>query len=117
MAFSPDLRKRVLAFIAKGGSKRKAAQVFSVSRTCIYNWLKRPNPLMVRKTGPKGMRCLDLDKLKEQVMAEPDLYHDERAKHFNVSTTSIGKGLKQLGFTRKKNDALRREKRRNSQGI
>ncbi|MFN9691405.1 MAG: IS630 transposase-related protein, partial [Vampirovibrionales bacterium] len=49
--------------------------------------------------------------------AEPDLYHDERAKHFNVSTTSIGKGLKQLGFTRKKNDALRREKRRNSQGI
>jgi len=117
MAYSSDLRKKVLDFIAKGGNKHKAAKRFSISRTCIYNWLKQSNPLMAKKTGPKGMRCLDLEVLKAHVIQEPDLYHDERAKHFNVSSTSISKGLKRLGFTRKKNDALRREKGRCSQDI
>jgi transposase len=106
MAYSSDLRKKVLAFIAKGDSKNKVAKRFSISRTTLYTWLKQPNPLMAKKTGPKGMRCLDLEALKAHVIAEPDLYHDERAKYFNVSKTSIGKGLKRLGFTRKKNDTL-----------
>ncbi len=45
MRYSQDGRKRVLDFIAAGGSKAEASRRFGVSRRCIYNWLDAANPL------------------------------------------------------------------------
>lgn len=39
MAYSLDLRKRVLDFIAAGGGKTEASQRFSVARPTLYKWL------------------------------------------------------------------------------
>ena len=39
MAYSLDLRKRVLAFIAAGGSKTQASQRFSVARSTLFDVL------------------------------------------------------------------------------
>ena len=56
MAYSTDLRKRVLDFINNGGSKAAAERTFCVSRRTIYNWLKAEDPFACEKPGPKGPR-------------------------------------------------------------
>ena len=56
------LRRRVVAAVRDGMPKTEAAQVFNVSRTAIYNWLKQvkrggDRALKARKQGrPKGSR-------------------------------------------------------------
>ena len=106
MAYSTDLRKRVLAFIENGGRKTEAARRFSVQRSTIYRWLAAEDPMTRKKTGPKQMRCLDEAALKKHVADFPDWTQNERASHFGVSEASIGYGLRKLGITRKKNDRL-----------
>ncbi len=39
MAYSPDLRKRVLDFIETVGKKSEAARRFTVARATLYRWL------------------------------------------------------------------------------
>ena len=54
MSYSLDLRKRVLDFLNKGGSKAEAARIYNVSRACIYKWLAAEDPLHREKPGPEG---------------------------------------------------------------
>ena len=54
MAYSTDLRKRVLGFIETGGKKAEAARRFSVNRSTIYRWLAAKDPTARQKTGPKN---------------------------------------------------------------
>ena len=72
MAYSTDLRKRVLDFIDNGGSKAAAKRIFGVSRRTIYNWLEAEDPLASEKPGPKGPRTLDYDALQQHVAEFPD---------------------------------------------
>jgi transposase len=41
MAYSLDLRKRVVDYVEKGGGITKAAALFKVGRATIYRWLGR----------------------------------------------------------------------------
>ena len=106
MAYSTDLRKRVLGFIQSGGKKSEASRRFSVDRSTIYRWLGAQDPLATEKPGPKHMRCLDESALKKHVADFPDLTQSERATHFGVSVSSIGYGLRKLGMSRKKNTRI-----------
>ena len=106
MAYSTDLRKRVLDFIQTGGKKSEASRRFSVDRSTIYRWLGAQDPLTTEKPGPKNMRCLDEIALEKHVADFPDLTQNERATHFGVSVSSIGYGLRKLGITRKKNTRI-----------
>ena len=116
MAYSPDLRKRILDFVEAGGKKSEASRVFNVARSTIDRWLAAENPYAIRKTGPKKMRVIDEEALIKHVADFPDLTQKERAAHFNVSEFCIGYGLRKLGITRKKrhsdtrSDATRNEK-------
>ena len=67
MAYSSDLRKRVLAFIEAGGKKTEACRQFSIARATLYTWLNAEDPLAREKPGPRGPRTLDLDALKKHV--------------------------------------------------
>lgn len=102
MAYSTDLRKRVLDFIKAGGKKAEAARRFSLNRSTIYRWLAAEDPFSSEKPGPKNMRVLDEAALKKHVADFPDLTQNERASHFGVSESSIAYGLRKLGITRKK---------------
>ncbi len=102
MAYSSDLRTRVLQFIENGGSKTEAAKRFKVSRTAIYRWLNDKDPFTPGKPGPRKPRLLDPTALSEHVKAHPDQTLKERAQHFGVSPACVGYGLKRLGYTRKK---------------
>ncbi|MDE0315992.1 MAG: IS630 transposase-related protein [Candidatus Poribacteria bacterium] len=108
MRYSPDLRKRVLDFIADGGSKAEASRRFSVSRRCIYNWLEATDPFTYEKPGPRKPYRIDLEALTEHVKAFPDSTQKERAAHFSVSQRCICYGLKKIGYTRKKRHSLTR---------
>ena len=108
MAYSTDLRKRVLDFINNGGSKVAAERTFDVSRRTIYNWLEAEDPLTCEKPGPKGPRHIDYDALRQHVADFPDSTLDERAKHFDVSTHGIFYALAKLNITRKKDHDLQR---------
>ncbi len=106
MAYSTDLRKRVLDFIHTGGKKSEASRRFSVDRSTVYRWLSAKTPFAPQKPGPKNMRCLDEAALKKHVADFPDLTQNERASHFGVSASSIRYGLRKLGITRKKNTRI-----------
>ncbi len=102
MAYSPDLRKRILDYVEAGGRKSEASRLFSVARSTIDRWLAAENPFAIKKTGPKKMRVIDEEALRKHVADFPDLTQKERAAHFNVSEFCIGYGLRKLGITRKK---------------
>ncbi len=102
MAYSPDLRKRILDFIQAGGKKSEAARRFTVARSTIDRWLAAEDPLAIKKPGPKKMRVIDEEALRKHVADFPDLTQKERAAHFGVSAFCIGYGLRKLGITRKK---------------
>ena len=102
MAYSTDLRKRVLDFINTGGSKATAERTFGISRRTIYNWLEAEDPFACEKPGPKGPREIDYDALQQHVADFPDPTLAERAKHFGVSTNGIFYPFSKLKITRKK---------------
>ena len=106
MAYSTDLRKRVLDFIEAGGKKSEAARRFTLSRSTINRWVAADDPLTIRKPGPKKMRVIDEHALTAHVKDFPDFTHKQRAAHFGVSQSCIGYGLRKLGITRKKNTRL-----------
>ena len=84
MAYSTDLRKRVLDFINTDGSKAAAERTFGVSRRTIYNGLEAEDPFACEKPGTKGPRDIDYDALQQHVADFPDATLAERAKHFGV---------------------------------
>ena len=102
MAYSTDLRKRVLDFIHNGGSKVAAERTFGVSRRTIYNWLVTEDPFASEKPGPKGPRHIDYDALEQHVADYPDAALAERAKHFGVSRNGIFYAFSKRNITRKK---------------
>jgi transposase len=44
MAYSLDLRKRVVDYVENGGGITKAAALFKVGRATIYRWLRERRP-------------------------------------------------------------------------
>lgn len=48
-AYSLDLRKRALNFIAAGGGKTETSWRFSVARAMLYKWLNADDPLKHQK--------------------------------------------------------------------
>ncbi len=105
MAYSIDLRKRVVGFVAEGGSKVEAARRFRVSGWCVKDWCGRSD-LAPKRHGPR-QRKLDRVALRQHVTHHPEATLKERAQHFGVAINAIWYALRQLKVTRKKNSAVR----------
>lgn len=101
MTYSVDLRKKVVAFIASGGSKAEASRRFGVARSCIFLWLEREN--LEADKHPERRRKIDKAALLEHVDKHPDAMLKEIAEEFGVSGVAIWKALKKQGIRRKKN--------------
>ena len=71
MAYSSDLRKRVLAFIEAGGKKTEACRQFSITRATLYTWLNAEDPLVRKKPGPRGREPLTSTRLKNMSLTSP----------------------------------------------
>ena len=117
MAYSLDLRSRVVDFVKNGGSKVEASRRFKISQWCVFNWIKRENLSPTRP--PVGHnRQLDWEGIKKHVDEYPDTTLKERAKIFKASPSQVGYILNKMGITVKKNPLnTRRDLRKNERNI
>jgi len=103
MSHCIEYRCSVLDFCGKvGNSIRKASLVFGLSTNTITRWKRwgkerKPKGQTVRKN-----RKLDLDSLKALLDSSPDLLQSEMAIHFGVREDTVSRGLKKIGYKRKK---------------
>ena len=114
MAFSLDLRKRVLAAVDGGLSRTAAARRYQVGRATITEWVK-----LRRETGsfgarqspgrPRTIALTDQDSLRAQLSAQPDAslrqhVADWSAQHPSqtISMATMLRAIRRLNWTRKK---------------
>src|SRR4028118_2280808 len=84
MAYSLDLRQKVVNYVENGGSITKAAAIFKVGRATIYRWLGRED---LRPTQVNHhQRKLDWEALKKDVEKNPEARLVERARTFRRQT-------------------------------
>ena len=109
MAYSEDLKKRVMDFIREGGEKTHASDLYKVSRATIYRWLSQPADHKAGKPGPKTSHKFSREALRAQLEAKPDSLQKELAAHFKVSINAICQALKRMGIVRKKSRSVTRK--------
>ena len=104
MAYSIDLREKVIEYLEEGNSQRSASKVFNINLTTVNEWSQK-----YHKTGslevtkpPASFKKIDPAKLMEFIDRHPDAYLSEIALKFNCSEMAVSKALRRLGITRKK---------------
>ena len=114
MAYSLDLRERVLAAVDRGMSRTQAAQQFQVGRATITTWVKlrRESGSLASHSPPGRPRTIgpaDQDALLAQLTAQPDATLPVHvaswvAQHPAqlLSVASMSRAIRRLDWTRKK---------------
>jgi len=108
MAYSVDLRKRVIDFVEKGNTQEKASEIFKVSVSAITRWLalrsetgsleKRP----LNRTAP----IFESEKLEAYIAKNPDALLKDVAEYFGGSITGAFYALEREKLTLKKRALL-----------
>ena len=109
--YSYDLRTKVINAIDEGMSKTEASRIFQISRNTINLWLRKREQTGDYKAEAgyqKGYnpKIADLKKFEQFAQAHGSLWTEK------ISDRTIGKALKKLNYTRKKNLWIPRTKRR-----
>jgi len=113
MAYSLDLRQRVINYIDSGGSKISASHLFSVGEKTVRNWV-----LLYKETGSVNPRphrggkrsSIDSEKFKSYVDANPSKTLKELGAHFGLSYEGAAYNLRKHGYVHKKNAAIQGKK-------
>ena len=105
MAYSVDLREKVMNSIDRGNSIRKTSEIFGVGTTTIKEWKK-----LRTETGALEKRPLDRkppklcpDRLAAYITEHPDSFLEEIAEVFGCTAQAVFYALRRNGITRKKN--------------
>ena len=98
------LRARIIGFVNEGGTKAEAARRYKVSRMTVHRYVGagKEGRLAPRAQGGSRKRFAD-EALRRDVEARPSATLKERAEAFRVHHSAIGKRLRLLGVTLKKN--------------
>ena len=104
MAYSNDLRGKVIAYLQAGHTQREARDVFHISLTAINRWnqLYKTTGKLEDKKPCRTFKKLEPTKLQAYVDEHPDAYLNEIGEAFDCSDTAVLKAFKRLGITRKK---------------
>jgi transposase len=78
----------------------QAAKRFGIAIACIARWARRIKPKEKRN---KPATKINMEALAKDVEKNPDVPQYKRAIRFGVTPRGIGKALKRLGITYKKN--------------
>jgi len=119
--YSDDLRQKAIAAVERGERKIQVCRMLKISRNTLNLWLKRQE-----QTGEVGAKRLyrrgplpkikNLDSFRAFAQKHGHLTQQEMADQWSeaISDRTIGKALKQIGFTRKKRPmAIKSEMKRN----
>ena len=108
IAYSEDLRRRAIDLIENGYSMSKVSRLLNISRPTLYRWRNKfeqtgsitPEPNI---PPPEPSKIKDWEKFQEFVDKNGDKTQIEMAKLWGgVSNHTISRGLKKLGYSRKK---------------
>ena len=124
-AYSYDFRCKVVEAIELDGRKKcEVAECFKISRNTINLWLKlkaETGDLHERPRNPPSpsRKLTDLDEFREFVRAHGDKTQPQMAELWkdDISPRTISRGLKKIGFTRKKRPTATKNAMRKSDGI
>jgi transposase len=98
---SLDFRKRVFAMKEKENlTFAQTSKRFGVGMRTLFAWQKRLEPKLTRN---KPATKIDMNALQRDVRTHPDRFQWERAQDYNVSAWAIGKALRRLHLSLKKN--------------
>jgi len=104
MAYSIDLRSRVIDFLREGHTQEETGTIFNVGVSTIKRWLT-----LLSETGNLEKRPLnrsaskyDSEKLKAYIEENPDAFLKEIAEHFGGSITGAFYALEREKLTYKK---------------
>jgi transposase len=116
-AYSLDLRKKVLNFIKKGHSKKKASEIFGITARTIFNWSKRQEEgkLQASKNTNRKPKKIDPKELQKFIEEHPEMTILQIANHFGVWYQTIYYRIQKLGFVYKKKPSYTRKKTRSSE--
>ena len=109
--YSYDLREKVINAIELDGLKKsEASELFNISRNTIDLWLKRkaqtgdfkPQP---NKPPGHNHKITDWEKFREFAQTHGDKTQEQMTQLWegDISSRTISRALKRIGFTRKKN--------------
>ena len=113
MPLSIDLRRRVIGAVDQGMYKSKAAEIFKVSRSVIYNWLKlriKTQSLAPKVYYQKGHSHKIKDWNQFKIFAEKNKHKTikemaiewKKLTNVKVSETTIQRALEKINYTSKK---------------
>jgi len=113
MAYSVDLRSRVIDFIKKGNTQEQASVIFKVGTSTITRWLA-----LLSETGSLEKRPLsrtapiyESEKLNAYIEENPDALLKDVANHFGGSVTGAFYALEREKITLKKRDSVQGKRR------
>jgi putative transposase len=108
--YSKDLRKRVIEFVEKGGSKRQACTTYQIGHNTIYRWLRqrKESKTFDPKRRDTFYRKCDAKKLKRLIKQCPDATLKELGEKLKLQPSTIFYALERLKITRKKKLHLQR---------
>lgn len=104
MAYSEDLRKKVVEYLESGHTQRDARDIFCIDLSTINRW----HVLYITTGSLKDIpavhkpKKLPREQLLDYITAHPDAYLKEIAADFGCSDTAVSKALARYGITRKK---------------
>ena len=104
MAYSVDLRKKVIEYLEKGHSQREAQEVFGIGLSAVNRWHQKYQKTGDLKDKPpcRPFKKLDPEKLSAYLNEHPDAYLKEIGEAFDCSDIAVIKAFRRLGITRKK---------------
>ena len=105
MAYTKEIREKVMNYLGKGHTIAEAHEVFEIGTSAIKAWKKlcRETGSYEKKKLNRSHKKLDPVKLRAYINEQPDSYLREIAKVFNCSITGVFNALKRLNITRRKN--------------
>jgi transposase len=117
MAYSKDLRERVLAYLNEGHTQEETSMIFKVGTTTIKNWLSLLSETgsMEKRPLDRSLRKFDSEKLNTYVEENPNVLLKDVAAKFNGSVTGAFHALNREKITLKKRQyTTRSETRQNA---
>lgn len=104
MAYSEDLRKKVIEYLEAGHTLESAKKVFGLGLTTMKEWKKQyaETGNLQRKPLNRTFKKLDPEKLSAYVKEHPDAYLREIAEDFGCTDEAVRQVLIKLKITRKK---------------
>ena len=116
-SYSGDLRERVIEAVAKGASRREAAEHFDISASSAIKWLQRWRKNKSAAPKPRGGSVSPLEPFAARILVlvayQPDLTLVEivarlRKQRIRTSRSSLWRFLDRHAITLKKKPAGRR---------